>query len=104
MAAKKPDTAPIDLRDIDLRMMDVTIVGDSPLIVHAWSEKAKRQMLDKQLKKAAKGREAKDPKQDFEDSMYRFYDGGFGFPSVAFKSAAVMSWRPGVATAGLQRM
>jgi hypothetical protein len=47
------------------------LVGDSPLIVHAWSEKAKRQMLDKQMKKATKAKEAKDPQADYEACFYR---------------------------------
>lgn len=88
MALAKTSTA-IELPRLDLRLMDVTIIGDSPLIVHAWSEKAKRLMLDKQVKTAKGAREAKDPVADFEASLYRLADGGYGFPSVAFKSAAV---------------
>lgn len=87
MAIKK--TAAVELPKIDIRLMEVTVIGDSPLIVHAWSEKAKREMLDKQLKKAKGAREAKDPKADFEASLYRLADGGYGFPSVGFKTAAV---------------
>lgn len=88
MAVAKQNTA-IDLPRLDLRLMEITIIGDSPLIVHAWSEKAKRQMLDKQTKAATGAKEAKDPRADFESSLYRMPDGGYGFPSVAFKSAAV---------------
>lgn len=79
----------IELPRLDIRMMQVTIVGDSPLIVHNWSEKAKKEMLSKQLKQAKAAKEAKDPVADFEASMYRTADGGYGFPSVAFKGAAV---------------
>lgn len=85
---KKTETK-IELPRINIELLEIPIIGDTPLIVHAWSLKAKRMMLDKQTKKAVSGREAKNPKQDFEDSQYRFPDGGFGFPSVAFKSAAV---------------
>lgn len=69
--------------------MEVVVIGDSPLIVHAWSQKAKLEMLGKQMKKATGAREAKDPVADFEASLYRLADGGYGFPSVAFKAAAV---------------
>ncbi|KQP61055.1 hypothetical protein ASF39_15375 [Methylobacterium sp. Leaf108] len=86
--AKKETTA-LEIPRLDVQLMEVTIVGDSPLIVHAWSVKAKREMLQKQMKKAKAGREAKDPKKDFEDSMYRMEDGGYGFPSVGLKAAAV---------------
>lgn len=67
----------------------IEVVGTSPLICHRWSEKAKKQMLDKQTKAARTAKTAKNPKQDFRDSLYPHPDGGYGFPSVAFKAAAV---------------
>ncbi|WP_379069353.1 hypothetical protein ACHMW4_03960 [Mesorhizobium sp. UC22_110] len=79
----------IELPPLNLQMMDVVLIGDSPLIVHAWSHKAKNEMLAKQLKLPKGAREAKDPRADFEASMYRLSDGGYGFPSVAFKASAV---------------
>lgn len=95
----KTNTA-IELPKLDIRLMEITIIGDSPLIVHAWSEKAKREMLDKQLKKAKGAKAAKDPKADFEASLYRLGD-GYGFPSVGFKSAAVTA---GTSVAGLTKI
>ena len=50
-------------------------------------------MLDKQMKRAKPGREAKSPEQDYQDSLYPLPEGGYGFPSVAFKSAAVSACR-----------
>ncbi len=97
--AKKKDVG-IELPKLDIRLMEVTVIGDSPLIVHAWSEKAKREMLDKQLKKAKGAKEAKDPRADFEASLYRLGD-GYGFPSVGFKSAAVTA---GTSVAGLTKI
>lgn len=45
-------------------------------------------MLDKQMKKATKGKEAKDPKSQFEQSIYYFKDGKTtGFPAVGIKAA-----------------
>ena len=64
-------------------------LSDSPLISHKWSEKAKKQMLDKQMKKAKAAKEAKNPEQDFKDSLYVLPDGTFGFPIIGFKAAAV---------------
>ena len=91
----------IVIPEIKLTTMKVRIEGDSPLIVHAWSEKAKKMMLDKQMKKATKGKDAKDPWMDYCESMY-WLDGmpdnpteddiksaRFGFPACAFKAAAV---------------
>jgi hypothetical protein len=83
----------IELPKLDLQRMEITIVGDSPLICHAWSAKAKKQMLDKQMKRARSKKEAKSPEQDYEDSFYRLLTGGYGFPAVAFKSAMVGACR-----------
>ncbi|MFG1212015.1 hypothetical protein V5F72_24125 [Xanthobacter flavus] len=88
MAVKKEDVG-ITLPPLDIRQMEVTVIGDAPLIVHAWSEKAKKEMLAKQTKAARGAKEAKDPQADYRAAMYRLADGGYGFPSVAFKAAAV---------------
>jgi hypothetical protein len=79
----------IELPKLNLQAMDITVIGDSPLICHAWSEKAKKEMLDKQMKKAKAGKDAKDPEQDFLQSLYPLPGGGYGFPVIAFKNAAV---------------
>jgi len=92
---------PIELPALKIGLMEVTLISDSPLIVHAWSAKAKKEMLDKQMKKAKAAKEPKDPKADYEASMYRTADGGYGFPSVAFKNAAVTA---GTSVAGLTKI
>lgn len=79
----------VTLPPLRIETIRVTLIGDTPLIVHRWSEKAKKMMLDKQMKKASAGKEAKDPVQDFKDSLYVLPDGGFGFPIIGFKAAAV---------------
>lgn len=78
---------------INVQHMQLTLIGDSPLISHKWSEKAKKEMLDKQMKRAKTAKAAKDPEQDYRDSMYEIPDGGYGFPCVAFKAAAVSACR-----------
>lgn len=82
-------TGEVELPRLNLLTMKVTLIGDSPLIVHRWSEKAKKEMRDKQMKKAKPAKEAKNPDQDFKEAMYRLADGGHGFPVVGFKAAAV---------------
>lgn len=87
MSTKKETV--ITLPALNIQFLKLRLVGDSPLICHAWSEKAKREMLDKQMKKAKQAKEAKDPDADFRASLYPHPDGGYGFPAVAFKAAAV---------------
>jgi hypothetical protein len=83
----------IQLPKLELKTWAVTIIGDSPLICHAWSVKAKRAMLDSQMKKARPKKDAKSPEEDYEASLYKLPDGKYGFPAVAFKSAIVGACR-----------
>lgn len=83
----------IELPALRIQTLSLMLVGDSPLIVHAWSEKAKRQMLDKQMKKATKAKEAKDPEADYEACFYRTETGGYGFPAIGVKAAMVSACR-----------
>ena len=78
----------ISLKRIRREIAEIEIHGTAPLIVHRWSEKARHMMLDAQQGKKTP-KQPKDPQQDFETSMYRFEDGGHGFPIMAFKSAMV---------------
>lgn len=79
----------IQLERPDIRVVEFHIVGTASLIVHKWSEKAKKEMLDKQMKKAKTGREVRDPERDFRDSLYVLEEHKYGFPSIAFKAAMV---------------
>jgi len=78
----------------NLMVSQFKVKGLSPLISHKWSEKAKKEMRDKQTKKKLAPKQAKDPKAEFESSLYLFSNGKhpkgpYGFPAVAFKAAAV---------------
>lgn len=104
----------IEIRPIEIKKTTLRLVGDTPLIMHAWSEKAKRQMLESQQGKSkGKKKERKNPVCDFIDSMYwlegkpdvnsemseedcekafiKAIESGakFGFPVTAFKQAAI---------------
>ena len=105
MAAKKEEKL-IEITPLNIQRVPITIVGTSPLVVHAWSEKAKQMMLDAQMKKTTtKAREAKSPVGDFMDSLYWLTErpaenteeafeaavkagAKFGFPVTAIKQAA----------------
>jgi hypothetical protein len=67
----------------------VPIVGTSPLIMHRFSEKSRRQMLDA-MQGVRTPKRNKDPEAEFEASLYRMADGqSLGFPVLAFKAATV---------------
>lgn len=79
---------PIAIDQIASERLIVPIVGTAPLIVHRFSEKAKRQMLDNmQGRKTPK--EPKNPEAEYEAAFYTFEDGSYGFPALAFKDATV---------------
>lgn len=84
----------VELKPMNLKKVVIEIEGDSPLIVHAFSAKAKKEMLDKMQKKAKQARGARDPNQDYEEAFYRLEAkkgeiGKPGFPTIGFKASAV---------------
>jgi hypothetical protein len=81
--------APVTIPNLDVRLMEISLISDAPLICHNWSAKNKKQITDKQQQKAEEPKEARDPEQEYRDSLYPFPGGGYGFPANAFKSAAV---------------
>ncbi len=104
----------IEIRPLEEKRVNITLVGDTPLIVHQWSEKAKKEILDnEQGKKKGKKKDPRNPAYDFITSMYWLDDAmpkikvttdedeckklfidavkngaRFGFPATAFKKAA----------------
>jgi len=85
-------TPEINVSRIAAESMVIPIVGTAPLIMHNWSEKAKRMMLDNMQGRRAP-KEPKDPQADYEAALYRTDDGGYGFPVLAFKAATVEASR-----------
>ena len=108
MATKKSvESVAVEIPQLKLDTAIIHVVGDTPLIVHKWSEKAKKEIRDKQMKKATTKKEAKDPVADFIDTLYwldnepedKTMDGfekalangaRFGFPATGFKQCAIM--------------
>lgn len=82
----------LEIERLQTEIMMVPIIGTSPLMVHRFSEKAKRQMLDT-MQGIKRVRENKDPEAEFEGAFYRFADGRFGFPAIGFKDCAVSAAR-----------
>jgi hypothetical protein len=91
--APSTDAAIIAIDRIAEETIRVPILGTSPLIIHRFSEKAKRQMLG-----ASQGRQTpkqpKDPKAEYEAAFYRLdrqtpSGERYGIPAAAFKQATV---------------
>lgn len=68
-AAKKVEE--IQIRKLETTTAKIRIIGDTPLIVHAWSEKAKKEMYETQTgKNKTKKKPCKMPFDDFARALY----------------------------------
>lgn len=91
----------INISPPDIGIAIIPIIGIEPLILHAWSEKARRQMIERQMEedsagtRAKKPREKRDPVGDFNGARYivRDKEQWDGIPAVAFKSSLVGACR-----------
>ena len=106
----------IRINPIKISKAKITIIGDTPLIVHAWGEKAKKEMLAAQqkAKKDKKAMDIRDPFSEFMNALYwitpkpqestkeafekAVAEGAkFGFPLIAIKQAALSAcYRAGI--------
>lgn len=70
MAKKNEIENQILIKEPDMRNVKIKIKGITPLIVHAWSEKAKKEMLSDHMKEKKKEKIAKNPDAEFATSLY----------------------------------
>jgi hypothetical protein len=91
MPASPSAQAQLNISRIATERMIVPVVSTSPLIMHRFSDKAKRQMLDAQQGRKSP-KERRDPEADYEAAFYRTKD-GFGFPAVGFKACTISAAR-----------
>lgn len=70
MATKKNEV--VEIRPVEIETVKIRIVGDTPLIVHNWSEKAKRMMLEAQQRttRTKPKHDIRRPFEDFVESLY----------------------------------
>lgn len=114
--AKSSEKEIITINTPKIITTNITLVGDTPLIVHAWGQKAKRMMLEAQqkTKKDKKAMAIRDPFSEFMEALYwitpqpeentveafekAVRNGAkFGFPTIAIKQAALSAcYRAGI--------
>jgi len=89
-ASENPgDTKAIKIPPLSIIKTTVRVRGIEPVITHRFSEKAKKQMLDKKQGRARAKKEACDPEAEFLAARYVNKDGKDCLPSLAFKCAIV---------------
>jgi len=94
-AAAQPastDAPKIEIQRVNIVRMLVPVIGTTPLIMHNFSDKSKRQMLEAQQGKR-NIKEHRDPEAEYEAAFYRLaHEDGpdtYGMPAVAFKAATI---------------
>lgn len=92
LAKRTQTTEPIQLPSVKWSTVEIPIEGETPLISNKWSDRAIAEIEAKQGKHAQKAREARNPTQEFKDSIYML-NGKPAFPGSAFKKAAVEAAR-----------
>jgi hypothetical protein len=86
----KTKSVSVEVVEFSIRQVTIPIVGISPLIIHAWSEKSKRMIADKQAGKAKnKKHEIRDPKSEYEAAKHISSQGWDGLPAAAIKAAMI---------------
>ncbi|MFH1731956.1 MAG: hypothetical protein ABIF82_09955 [Planctomycetota bacterium] len=109
MAKKKPEAAAVQeakttaqkelvrIPPPNIGTASFSIRGVAPLVMHKFSAKAKRKMMETQERgsQKAKGtkREARDFDGEWQDAIHRDEDGFAGIPASAFRAAAISACR-----------
>lgn len=60
----------VEIKPLVAKRVKVRIVGDTPLIVHSWNEKSRKQIRDVKLKLKEKGKPQAKPIREAIDSIY----------------------------------
>lgn len=92
--ANEPSQQTIILERLSEASIDVRIVGLTPVIMHAWSEKALQGLPGHPNKpNVREKKEARKPEEEALANSYRLDGGRFGMPATAFKAAGVDACR-----------
>lgn len=95
--AKPAKTAQIQIAPPNFNETKIKIVGDAPLVIHAFSAKTRQIMEDQQAlgqqAKKGKKRDPKDFTENFNRARHISDDGWDGIPAAAFRSAMISACR-----------
>lgn len=85
----------VQLKQINIQTFTLNIEGTSSLIVHKFSEKARKKIEDKQQQKATSAKEKRVPRDEYLAAFYMIAgkpetkNAKYGIPAAALKKAAV---------------
>lgn len=81
----------IEIPQINLRRMLVSIEGQTPLLTNRFGERSVAMIEAKQQKKAKTAKEARNPDAEFKDACHVISTGVYGFPAVGIKKSLVVA-------------
>lgn len=81
----------VEVVEFSLRQVTIPIVGVTPLIIHAWSEKSMKMIADKQAGKAqSKKHDIRNPDEEWKAARHMDASGKWeGYPAAGFKKAMI---------------
>lgn len=88
---KKEKTGMVSTATVGIKNIDLILRGmpGTPLVIHAFAEKAKQEIRDKQQKKAKKAHEERKPIEESEAAKYFDEEGRECAPIAAIKKAII---------------
>lgn len=96
VAGAREDGA-ILIRAPRLKTLEVTLTGDAPLVMAAFSEKARQKLMATHMagsqSKSKKAREARNFEDDMTAAIHFSEEGWIGFPASAFRAAMISACR-----------
>lgn len=79
----------VEIKPVSYQSLSFGIVSVSPLVMHQWTDKARRALREKHAGRKTKEREKRDPQAEADAATYKCEDGTPGIPAIAFKSSLI---------------
>ena len=98
---KKVKEQEVIIKPVELKEIEITIKGETPLVVHNFNEKTRQQMLDAQMKKVTE-KEIRNPIEDFMRACYWLTPMPTEFTEEAFAKALKEGARFGFPAKGIK--
>lgn len=100
---KKEEQVKVEIPELEIKRTQITIVGDTPLIVKRFSQKAKEEIAEKQQKKAKKVKEGENIWETFIDSLHWLTPKPKEYTEKAFNEAMKKGAKFGFPATGIKQ-
>ena len=100
---KKEEQVSVEIPELEIKRTQITIVGDTPLIVKRFSQKAKEEISEKQQKKAKKVKEGENVWETFIDSLHWLTPKPKEYTEKAFNEAMKKGAKFGFPATGIKQ-